>query len=450
LNCYGTAAIPVEMPGSTGGSNAAIPDLTLEECRAACRNDKDCEAIVHQSTGKGMCYGKRDVHTSGAEGGCQVQDPYITEMLCGEPWGKCTLLGDPHITPFDRKMLGSYPASAPYEYMVPINMYDHGEYQVVTSSQITIHGRFGYTSVYTSAASTLGVAATGPLLHGHTIAVAYVGPRPQSPAYRGWKVTWDGTEILAAFPSTFQRKDINATFATMEPTNFAVRARSTIGSEPGPLPSYVFNLGVMQEVQLYVLPGDELCNVVVTMRRIPGQDGLCGNFNCDWNDDSQASLKSKGLLYPIATAQSLFPSILDSPQGWDTATGPSPDEIMDMCPQSVKQNAGCSGTPSEMESCLFDACSLAADGMSKKFSLGGLLIQVTHPRGRARVIHGFASLGSVAGCLAVVYLWWSGRGAVFGAGYAPLPRVGVRQETTGASDGALGYALLPTEEAGPL
>lgn len=101
-------------------------------CQACAKSD-ECEAIVHanQSSGPGTCYGKRDVKTSFAEGGCDSMAPYVTEFLNGAaPWGKCTLLGDPHITTFDRNMAGSNPPAAKDEYMVPINFYQDGEYQV--------------------------------------------------------------------------------------------------------------------------------------------------------------------------------------------------------------------------------------------------------------------------------------------------------------------------------
>merc|ERR1711972_521857 len=120
---------------------------------------------------------------------------------------------------------------------------------------------------------------------GHTVGVAYVGPEPQVPPYKGWKVMLDNVEILAAYPSSYVSTDrlVNATFDAMDPTNYAIRGRSTIGTAPGLLPSYVFELGPEHDraVQIYLLPGPDLCNVVITMKRIPDQDGFCGNFNCN-------------------------------------------------------------------------------------------------------------------------------------------------------------------------
>jgi len=442
LNCYlPTSATPVALPGATGyGDDIGIPDLTMDECRSACRSFKGCEAVVHTSSGKGTCYGKKDIHTSAAEGGCQTQHPFLTEMVCGAPWGKCTLLGDPHITPFDRKMLGSYPTQDQDLYMVPINFYNDGEYHIVSSTQLKIHGRFGYTALFTAASATLGVAATGPLMGGHTLAVAYVGPNAQTPAYKGWKVTWDGAAILTQFPSTFLSvdKNLNATFADMEPTNFAVRARSTIGTAPGLHPSYVFELGPERSVQIYVLPGPDLCNVVVTMRKLDAQDGFCGNFNCDWSDDSKEELKKRGLYTPIPKSDTLFPASLDSPPGWDTPTGPSPEEVMASCSPSVQQSAGCTGTAAERESCLFDACMEASVTAVQKFDtqttfLGG---QLPNLRGRARTLQNFAFGGSIVGCLTVFYMWWSGRAGQL-TEYTRLPHFGDIQQ---------GYTRVPLTE----
>jgi len=436
LNCYlPSSAKPVALPGSSGyGDDIGIPDLTMDECRQACRSYEGCEAIVHTGSGKGTCYGKKDIQTSAAEGGCQTQHPFLTEMVCGAPWGKCTLLGDPHITTFDRKMLGSYPSQDEDLYMVPVNFYNDGEYRVVQSTPLQIHGRFGYTTLFTSASSTLGVAATGPLLGGHTIAVAYVGREAQTPAYKGWKVTWDGAAILTQFPSTFLStdKNLNATFADMEPTDFAVRARSTIGTAPGLHPSYVFELGPERSVQIYVLPGSELCNVVITMKKIDDQDGFCGNFNCDWSDDSKAELRKRGLYTPIPQAESLFPASLDSPPGWDTPTGPTPEEIMASCSPSVQGRAGCTGTAAERESCLFDACMEAQAEAVQKFGVVGassfLGGQIPTLRGRARTIQGFAFGGSILGCFAVLYMWWSGRAGQAPTEYMRLPTFGEAEQ----------------------
>jgi len=443
LNCYMTSsATPVVLPGSVGtGTDVGIANLTLDECRMACRNFPGCEAIVHTSSGRGMCYGKRDVHTSAAEGGCQTQQPYITEMICGAPWGKCTVLGDPHVTPFDRKMLGSHPASAPDEYMVPIDVYEHGEFHLVRSAQLQVRGRFGYTSVFTSAASTLGVVATGPLLRGHTLAVAYVGPVPQTPAYRGWKVMWDGTEILASFPSSFGTAELGARFEDMEPMDFAVRARSTIGAASGLHPSYVFDLGPSKSAQIYVLPGDELCNVVITMRRLPDQQGFCGNFNCDWNDDNAANLKAQGLYSPIPQAQTLFPPSLSSPRGWDTPKGPSPAEIMAACPGSVKQSAGCPGTLTEQESCLFDACVKAVEAVGKKYALEGFLVGPSNLHDRTCALQLMSSMGLLSGCIAIAYLWHSGH-----VSNSAVPASFQRALSTPAGRGNHAYILISTAE----
>lgn len=444
LNCYlPTAATPVLLPGSTGiGTDIGVPDLTLSQCRDACRSFQGCEAIVHDRSGSGKCYGKRDVRTSASEGGCMVQPPYHTEMVCGMPWGKCMLLGDPHITTFDRKMLGSYPQEQEDQagenfYMVPLEWFQAGEYHLVLGESLDIQGRFGFTTAYGAASSTLGVAAGGSLLGNHRLAVAYVGPQAQTPAYRGWKVTWDGVVILHNFPGSFVSSDgmLNATFADMEPMDYATQARSTIGTAPGLHPSYVFNLGEKQHVQIYVLPGPDLCNVVITMQKLdPRQHGFCGDFNCNRADDTLDILRERGLLTPISRDRSLFPTALASPAGWDIPTGPvlSVEDVISKCPPQILQQAGCTGTGAARDSCLFDACvgavTAAQVKLQRKFD--GLVpvevVQGWSLRWKGGTAQTCAAGAALLGCLAVLYMW------------RPASRLAQRPQA---------YALLPTGDA---
>merc|ERR1711933_48014 len=211
--------------------------------------------------------------------------------------------------------------------------------------------------------------------------------------------------ILAELNSTFVSLDnlINASFKPMEPTNFAVRGRSTIGSQPGPLPSMVFNIGNLSKgevgLQIYVLPGGDLCNIVITMRRQIDADGYCGNFNCDWADDSEKALAERApeLAAPVPNTSSLFPAALASPPGWDVRKGPPPAVIMKQCKESTKQNAGCDGMSSapEKEACEFDACMAAYKPPNKTSNASEeRLFNVAHMAGA-----GLSATGS----------WWSQR-----------------------------------------
>merc|ERR1712176_545708 len=109
----GNAATAV--PLSTGFDMGVVQSVTINEdlgvsglspdqCRRACLRSEDCEAVVHARDEVGVCYGKKHVQTSRAEGGCHTEPPFVTEFVGGAsrhgPWGKCTILGDPHITTF--------------------------------------------------------------------------------------------------------------------------------------------------------------------------------------------------------------------------------------------------------------------------------------------------------------------------------------------------------------
>jgi len=344
LNCFGQGAQPVKLPGSVGaGSGASLNGVSLQECRNVCAATEGCEAVLftNQTRGvpwKSMCFGKADIHTSK----CQPGGTYLTEVIGSRPWGKCAVFGDPHVITWDRI------------YGPPVTMTDPGEFHLIKSEQLTIHGRFGYTRRFPTASSTVGIALGGPMLKGHTLVVEYVGPEQ---GYKGFQVFWDGTEILAEYPSEYESADgiLRASHDAMDPMKFHREGRHTIGGTSGLLPSYYFRL--QPDLNVYVLLGPDNCNTVIETRKVPGsQDGYCGNFNCIKDDDSLEALRQRGMADTIPEGESLFRYGKKAP-AWVMKKVATPS--LEDCDPAVRAKAtvACKGLPNgEAEACVFDAC----------------------------------------------------------------------------------------------
>jgi len=343
------AAEIVALPGSTGeGAEAAVSGLSLKECRKLCADEPSCEGIEYaEAAGEApsTCKGQRDIHTSK----CQSATDRTTEIF-GAPWGKCMTFGDPHVFGFDRP-------NGP-----KMNVFETGEYYLINSSEVIVQGRFGYAKDYPSFASTVGVAVGGPLLEGHNLYVAYIGP---TPGWGGFKVFWDDEEILTSLPSEFQSKDglLSGKLFSVEPTDYHKYARDTIGTWGETLPSYYFTL---PGLNMYVLAGYDSANVVIEMQKLSGgQDGICGNFNCDVADDAYDALSLRGFTTPL-TGRTLF------------SQGPAATEVqykkrkgatrLQDCSHELKAKAAnaCKAMDEDKEdSCIFDICAAGTTDVAK-------------------------------------------------------------------------------------
>jgi len=339
----------VELPGSVGkGGGASLNNVSLDSCRRACKGTKSCEAIVftNRTSGtpfKSMCFGRRDIHTSK----CQPGGVRFTEVLGGLPRGKCALFGDPHVISFDRV------------YGPPITVLNPGEYHLIKSQLLQVQGRFGYTKLFPTAASTVGIAVGGAMIKGHVLAVVYVGP---AHTRKGFKAFWDGKEILQTYPSTYVSADmvLSARYDAMDPQQYHREGRHTIGGTHGALPSFLFDLGDATRIFLsvYLLVGPDNVNAVITTWKVPGgQDGLCGNFNCNQDDDGVDALKQRGMADPIPAGQSLFAHAAAAAPAWVMKRVAPPS--LEECDPGVRSEAvrRCRGLANGgEEACIFDAC----------------------------------------------------------------------------------------------
>jgi len=342
LNCFGEGGRTVKLAGRSFSGDGAVQEVSLQECRELCNAEESCEAIVYSDHATpSRCYGKADVNTSK----CQPGAGYITEAIGHMPWGVCGLFGDPHIFTFDTPLGPT------------VDKFEAGEYWLIKGAGLRVQGRFGYTERFPHEASSVGIAVTGSLVKDHILAVAYVGPGKGA---EGFKVYWDGLEILQHFPSQFTSGDgtLHAQHKNMTPSAHHREARHTIGGTEGDLPSYFF---VLPDVTVYILIGPDSCNMVIRAKKLPGgQDGYCGNFNCDAEDDVAEALQSRRVADKVGQSLSLFPEKLAAPSVQLRPHGGRPG--LEDCSEDRKKRyrALCrkhgDGSHSEMAQAVEDAC----------------------------------------------------------------------------------------------
>eukprot|EP00405_Crypthecodinium_cohnii_P048575 CAMPEP_0206605272 /NCGR_PEP_ID=MMETSP0325_2-20121206/50289_1 /ASSEMBLY_ACC=CAM_ASM_000347 /TAXON_ID=2866 /ORGANISM="Crypthecodinium cohnii, Strain Seligo" /LENGTH=482 /DNA_ID=CAMNT_0054120729 /DNA_START=332 /DNA_END=1778 /DNA_ORIENTATION=+ len=338
MNCYGSAAEPVPLPGGDGNG---ITAENIEDCRDFCYATDGCQGIVY---GQGMCYGKKDVKTSK----CQPGGGYVTELLTQMPFGTCNVMGDPHILTFDN----------PLGQLSDITQTVAGDYSLISSHELQVHGRFGYSSRFPAEASLTGLAMAGSLIQENTLVIEYVGG---ALGYPGFKVWWSGQPILGGFPATFESADgiLRARLDNIDPDDISSHARHTIGGEPGSgsVPSFLFE--VAPDIRIYCLIGQETMNTVITLRKLRSpMDGYCGNFDCKMEDDSLQALSDRKLENPIPAEKSLFKNSPAPPaeqlkkQGNVKSQNDCDPDLLQKAQKEV-----CANMPAGMkDACVFDVC----------------------------------------------------------------------------------------------
>lgn len=373
LNCYGESATPV--PIGDGSADDGVNVDSIEHCRQLCIEAPDCGAVVFHDDG--MCWGKKDANTYRCPHG---EGGFRTDFVKQLPFGTCAILGDPHILTFDN-------ARGHIEDNTELH---HGHYHLVDSPALQIQGRFGYTHQFPSASSLVGVAAGGAYLKGNLLAVVYKGPEDTN-GVDGFVATWNGQEILqGGLGSTFRSPDgvLTAECGLMDPEKFHNSARHTYGQDPGDKPSYLFK--IEPDLEIYLLLGDDAMNAVITMRALPGgQDGWCGNFNCDAEDDTLVKLTERVMQGDLGV-DSLFAKAAEAPYYQTHPAGPVPS--LESCDPAVLLEAEkiCANEGRMKNSCMLDECAKVAPLQDKMEAGNGLALH-----GAATFVPGWlqASLG---------------------------------------------------------
>lgn len=337
LNCYGSAAETIALREDSDIDDAKPQNV--DRCRQRCRETTGCEAVV---SGNGKCYGKASVFVSK----CQRGDgEFTTEFIASMPFGSCTIMGDPHLITFDNS------GGATADTM----QLEAGIYKLVSSPKLEIQGRFGYSVGFPAAASLTDIAVSGAMLGGDRLTVSHAGAA-------GFVTLWNNMPILdGGMGDSFEAPHIVAETGEMDSefishaAGHAIEGLSALGS----VPSMLFKIG--PGLRIYLLLGNDTMNAVITMQKlVGGQDGYCGNFDCDSSNDFMADLKQRGQSGALEPSGSLFSWLPPLPK--EQASPPegvqSPD-IQDCVGELLKQaDRICGGMPEPgmRESCIFDVC----------------------------------------------------------------------------------------------
>lgn len=342
LNCYGEGVCTPVPLVQNDVEDPAVPVKSDEDCRKLCKNTEGCEAIVFDGQ---SCWGRKDIFLAKCQ---QGENKYVTEFVTKNQIGTCAILGDPHILTFDNAQ----------GYIEDVTQLHYGHYHIVDapSAGLKIQGRFGFTKRFPSASSLVGIAVGGTYIGGNKLIAVWIGPDEGVP---GMRVLWNGQQILKKGISadTFSDGPLEAECNKMDPVKFHQSARHTYGGSDadGDMPSYLFKF--KPDLEIYLLIGEDAMNAVITMRKVKGkQDGYCGNFNCDPEDDTLPELEKRQYKGPCEAEDSLFRSAPEGPRNQSHAKGLIPS--LENCDPDVLKQAkvNCASAGRMKNACILDTC----------------------------------------------------------------------------------------------
>eukprot|EP00930_Biecheleria_cincta_P047921 TRINITY_DN3331_c0_g1_i3.p1 TRINITY_DN3331_c0_g1~~TRINITY_DN3331_c0_g1_i3.p1 ORF type:complete len:496 (-),score=78.96 TRINITY_DN3331_c0_g1_i3:109-1596(-) len=216
---------------------------------------------------KGWSYAKKDYCCRTSGKACH-EEPKAT--------GECVLWGDPHIKTFDKSRSV---------------FYSEGDFWIVKSPQISIQGRFQATdwtrkNDKTDYSSMTSIVIGGSFNDNHKIEVqSMLG-----------KILCDGADVLSQFGVRYcgQGKIVYDSQGALVDQAMAF------------LQHRVVHMDLPLSLQLQVNRWPNFINAKITMTKQDGQDGVCGNFNGNSDDDMGKELH-KRFGQGVPAGELLFP-----------------------------------------------------------------------------------------------------------------------------------------------
>jgi len=177
----------------------------------------------------------------------------------------CRVYGDPHVQTFDGRK---------------VSFYSTGEFWIVKSFPLAIQGRYMPTPITNGLSVTKVLAIGGDMMEGHVLRIS------------AKFAMWDEEFILTDFPSTWTSASPPVSIVYNDEGDYLQQGRE--GKQ-----LRVVTVSLPMGVSLQINRWDELgegdyVNLKIFQHGpLPNQDGQCGNFNGDPEDDSRAALKQR-------------------------------------------------------------------------------------------------------------------------------------------------------------
>jgi hypothetical protein len=154
---------------------------------------------------------------------------------------------------------------------------DAGDTWLVKSSLVHIQGRYNFikNSAQRNSHFLRVIAVGGPFLKNNTLIIGWLGT----------KALWNDDEILTSVPSKFQNDLVSAEY---HKGSMLVQDETRKAIAPG------VDVHLPLGVKLLLNRGKHGLGVKITMPQLEGgQDGECGNFNRDADDDSETLISKR-------------------------------------------------------------------------------------------------------------------------------------------------------------
>jgi len=249
-------------------------------------------------------------------------DRVIPRVVPQGPVGVCRIWGDPHVLTFDNHRT---------------DFYSQGEYWIVKSDTVWIQARYLPTPITHGLSVTKEIIISGPFINNQKLRI---GARTAS---------WNGQPILTQFGSTFVDPQ-SGVRATLNGEGELLQQ----GREGKPL--RIVHVDMPNSVSLQInrwteaYEGDYI-NIKITMPSQPNQDGHCGNFNGNPEDDRRLLIRSR------VGSTGVDPSVLLFNTKTPVVQADRPD--INNCPEdrAAQAKAACQAKgATELPACMVDVC----------------------------------------------------------------------------------------------
>eukprot|EP00419_Tripos_fusus_P058887 CAMPEP_0172927744 /NCGR_PEP_ID=MMETSP1075-20121228/217619_1 /TAXON_ID=2916 /ORGANISM="Ceratium fusus, Strain PA161109" /LENGTH=873 /DNA_ID=CAMNT_0013789013 /DNA_START=52 /DNA_END=2674 /DNA_ORIENTATION=- len=229
-------------------------------------------------------------------------------------------------------VLTGFPSDFSVPGVIDMHYYSPGEFWIVKSDNVWIQGRYLPTKVTSGLGVTKSIAVGGPFLKGHKLRVEVRS------------ASWDGQPVLTGFPSDFsvpgvidmhynnvgtllqngrEGKALHIVHIRLEdgsPEGLRIQVNRWMEPAPGVIDMHYNNVGTLLQngrggkalhivhirledgspeglriqVNRWMEPAEgDYMNVKITMHGQKGQDGHCGNFNANPQDDDRLQVRAR-------------------------------------------------------------------------------------------------------------------------------------------------------------